>query len=303
MGQKVATSTTCAIIVVAFNDPHNLERLLPTLAALQSNLTIHLVCIDNSTDANAATAIKHLVTGAPKNLHATYHRQDENKGFAGGVNQGLHEAKDDDYYWLLNSDTTVEPQALDALHKAAQVTHAEIVGAQIVYADDRTIYYAGGVAYPWLGVVGHPRRNKPVHAHDPSRPVTFINGCSMFMPKETITTYGALYEPYFMYYEETDLCSHILARGGTLYYESAARVSHFTKHTDDKSATSVYFLTRNHWLYLSRNIHGLQRITATIAVTAFQLYRFIKYSMNPTLRNAIVRGWRDAVTHTYGPQH
>ena len=125
----------------------------------------------------------------------------------------------------------------------------------------------------------------------------------MFMPRATLETYGALYEPYFMYYEETDLCSQIVSKGGTLYYESAAHVQHFTKHSDDKSATSVYFLTRNHWLYLARTIHGWQRVTATIAVAAFQLYRFVKYLTNPTLRNAIVRGWRDALRHTYGPQH
>ncbi len=303
MGKKIAAPVTCAIIIVAFNDPHNLKRLLPSLAQLDTDLKLHLVVVDNSTDNTAADAIASLAAHAAKSLHATYHRQPDNLGFAGGVNQGIVEARGADYYWSLNSDTTVDPHALDALHNAARTTKAAIIGGQIVYADDKTVYYAGGTAHSWLGVVEHPRRNKPVLAHDPARFVTFVNGCSMFIPKATITTYGALYEPYFMYYEETDLCSRILARGGSLYYESAARIAHFTRHTDDKSANAVYYLTRNHWLYIARNIHGIRRVTASIAVTAFQVYRFVKYLTNPDLRNAIVHGLRDAAKHTYGPRH
>lgn len=299
MGKEVVTTPSVGVVIVAFNDPVNITRLLPSLAKTTGDFTLHTIVVDNSTDDAAAAQIKSIVTSAPATLHASYHAQTENRGFAGGVNAGLKLA-DTDYIWLLNSDTTVDSNAIQTLITTAQTTNAAVVGSRILYADDKTVYYAGGYAANWLGIVRHPGRNLPASTTDSTRTVTFVNGCAFFMPAQTVKKYGALFEPYFLYYEETDYCARIIAKGGALYYEPTSIVHHHTAHTDDKTPTSVYFLTRNHWLYVARTIHGAKRLTAVLAIAIFQLYRFVRYSNKPDLRSAIVRGWRDAVAHRYG---
>lgn len=300
MGEKVARPTV-AVVIVAFNDPANIKRLLQSLAKTRGAFTLETVVVDNSISNALANDIGSIVGKAPTALHASYHRQKGNLGFAGGVNAGL-QAAHPDYYWLINSDTTVAPDAISHLLTTAQTTQAAAVGSLILYADDKTVYYGGGTANDWLGIVRHPGRNRPPQPHDATRPISFINGCAMFLPAATIKKYGALFTPYFMYYEETDLCARIRRGGETLYYEPDSIVYHFTPHTDDKSPLSVYFLTRNHWLYVARNLNFLQQITARLAITGFQLYRFLHYLRQPTLRQAIVAGWRDALRHHYGPK-
>jgi|GEM_PF-5426805 len=299
MGQKVTSPPSIGIVIVTFNDPKNLRRLGESLAALTGPFTLQTSIIDNSTDPPAAAELKTLTASLPTKLHATYHPQTGNLGFAAGVNAGQRSLTTD-YYWFINSDTTVDPNALTVLLETARTTQAAVLGSLILYADDQTIYYAGGTALNWLGIVRHPRRNQPADPHDTARAVSFVNGCAMFMPANTVKQYGPLYEPFFMYYEETDLCARIIKAGGKLFYEPRSIVYHYTNHTDDKSPFSVYFLTRNHWLYLSRNMKGLQQLTARLAVTVFQLYRFTKYLFKPPLRHAIVAGWRDAITKHYG---
>lgn len=301
MGKTVDSLPSVAVVIVAFNDPDNIRRVIGSLAQTTGPFTLQVVIVDNSTNPAAAEAVQKRTAAAPARLHASYHRQKSNRGFAGGVNAGL-QAAHTDYYWLINSDTSVEPDAITRLLETAQRTKAAVVGSRILYGDDKTIYYAGGSANNWLGIVRHPRQNQPPLAHDHTRPVTFVNGCAMFMPATTIHRYGMLFEPYFMYYEETDLCARIIRAGGALYYEPRSVIYHYTPHSFDKTPLAVYFLTRNHWLYIRRNLRRLQLVTATLAVTCFQLYRLARFTRQPALRRAHIAGWLDAVKNHYGPR-
>lgn len=302
MGQTVRVQPPkVGVIIVAFNDPENLTRLFESLKKATGDYTLQTVVVDNSTSAPAAAKIKTLVSKAPVELNPLYVAQKENLGFAGGVNAGL-KAVNPDYYWLINSDTTVDSKAISALLATAQETQAAIIGSQILYGDDQTVYYAGGKANNWLGIVQHPGRNQPAPTSDTARPVTFVNGCTMFMPAQTIQKYGGMFESYFMYYEDTDLCAHILQMGGKLYYEPKSIVQHYTPHSDNKSVTALYFLTRNHWLYINRNLAWYYQLVARPAVLVFQLFRWLKYVTKKDFRRAITAGWRDAIKHQYGPK-
>ena len=65
-----------------------------------------------------------------------------NLGFAGGNNVGLLAAglEDFDYYWLLNTDTVVERNALSCLvQRCAADTRIGMVGSTLCYYDEPTI--------------------------------------------------------------------------------------------------------------------------------------------------------------------
>ena len=73
----------------------------------------HILVIDNgSTDGSVAEIRKTYPT-------LEIIQTGENLGFAGGNNVGIRHAleRDADYVWLLNNDTTAEPQALCRTHE------------------------------------------------------------------------------------------------------------------------------------------------------------------------------------------
>lgn len=298
MGEKVA------VIILAYNDPLNIRRVLLSLAnSKQTGFSLSAYVVDNSTIKSDRESIERLVKHHQR--WAMYSPQAKNTGFAGGMNRGMKLALEDgaDYLFLLNSDTAVRQNTIGQLLRSQKETGAAIIAPLVVYGDrPRIVWYAGGKVISWLGIVRHPRRNKPYRPNDRRRQVSFINGTAMLLPKETIKQYGNLYEPYFMYYEETDWDARIIRQGGSLWYEPRVLVLHFTPSTDDKSVNSVYYLTRNHWLYLNRNISWWWQITARPAIVAFQLYRFIKYLRQPEFREAIISAWRDTLKGKYGPR-
>lgn len=292
-----------ATLIISYNDHEDVERCLTSLKKTSTKTFEHVVIlIDNSTDKDARTKIAHIAR--KYSTLVVFKPQEKNLGFASGMNKGYYLADKEqaDYYFMLNIDTEIMPDTIEKLLASQQKSEAAIIAPLITFGDTKDIiYYAGGTTVWWLGIVRHPHRHQPVNPYDKKgRFVTFVNGCALLIPKTTISQYGNLFANYFMYYEETDLCARILHGGGTLYYEPKALVKHYTPHTDDKSANSIYYLTRNHWLFIKRNLAWWNKLTAVPAVICFQLYRLLKYTFKTDHRRAILQGMKDAIFNHYG---
>ena len=140
-------------------------------------------------------------------------RTSRNRGFAGGVNACLVHALENpamDYAWVLNNDTSVDADALQAL---LQVMEAQpdvgLCGSTLLYFDhpDR-IQAVGGRYSPWLGITRH------LLAHEPFQPgicravdVTtfdYVVGGSLFFRRSALERVGLLAEEYFLFFEELD---------------------------------------------------------------------------------------------------
>lgn len=301
MGPQLKTvKPKIAFVVVAFNDLSNLKRLWPSLKKelKDQRYESHLLIIDNSTDQQEKRAIKDFI----KFNKQHYFDPGKNTGFAKGNNLALAKefAGPAEYCLLLNSDTEIKDGSLHALVKAQQETAAALVGPKILYGSDRkTFWYGGGRWQPWLGIVRHNYRNKPIRTQQ-RQPVTFVNGAAMLIPKSTYLKYGGFFEPYFMYYEDSDFSAQLAAQKEIMIYEPKAVVYHFVPPVTEKSAFSIYYLTRNHWLFWVRNSRGLARLTSFIAICTFQLLRFLVNITNQPRRNAILKAWQAAFKRQYG---
>jgi GT2 family glycosyltransferase len=141
-------------------------------------------------------------------------RSGGNLGFAGGNNVGMRCAglADFGFYWLLNTDTVVDAQALCRLvDRASQSPAAGIVGSTLCYYGEPSFIQAmGGASLDRSRfVTQHIGVHRPI-AELPSDPrevesrMAYVVGASMLVRREFVETVGYMQEDYFLYYEEID---------------------------------------------------------------------------------------------------
>ncbi len=156
----------------------------------------------------------------------------KNLGFAGGNNVGIRYAiskGDYAYVWLLNNDTVVEKNSLEALVEYSQKNKdAGIVGSKLLYYHrPGIIQSAGGRLNKWFGSTTSIGQGQYDSGQwDTDSFVETIMGASFFMSRECIEKVGLLPEEYFLYMEETDYCYKAQLRGFKVGYAYKSRVYH-----------------------------------------------------------------------------
>lgn len=136
-----------------------------------------------------------------------------NLGFAGGNNVGLRYglARGYEAFWLLNTDTVVEPDALE--HLTATLRRDPTVGlcgaSVLYYADPGKVQCFGGSEYlprraagRYLGYLEAPSPAPSPEALE--NRLDYIVGASMFTSRSFVETVGLMSEDYFLYFEEMD---------------------------------------------------------------------------------------------------
>ncbi|WP_209332529.1 glycosyltransferase family 2 protein [Lunatimonas salinarum] len=181
-----------------------------------------------------------------------------NEGFAGGNNRGMEVAKGE-YFYLINNDTEVFPNSIDALLKRAQSDRkVGLLCPKILYFDaPDTIQYAGYTPISKLTgrgtAIGYMEKDKG--QHNQARITALAHGAAMFIPRSVVEDVGMMAELYFLYYEELDYCERIKKAGYEIWYEPASAILHKeSMSVGKKSLLKTFYMSRNRWVFLRRNI-------------------------------------------------
>lgn len=112
--------------------------------------------------------------------------------------------------WILNNDTEVMPDALEALVRAYLDHQEAIFGSITLEANKKEIRFAGGydlkVGQVDFNSISNPLRGKPlseVKLEELGGEVAELNGSSLLIPIDIIRQYGFMPEDFFLYSEET----------------------------------------------------------------------------------------------------
>ena len=138
-----------------------------------------------------------------------------NLGFAGGNNVGIRYALQQlqaEYVWLLNTDTVVDPDALDTLVARAQRDPGlGMVGSTLVFywAPDKVQVLGGGRVQRRTAHTEHIGDGTPVAAiprdsRAVEQEMSYVVGASMLVSRAFVEQVGLMNESYFLYSEETD---------------------------------------------------------------------------------------------------
>ncbi|WP_321519213.1 glycosyltransferase family 2 protein [uncultured Bacteroides sp.] len=245
-----------SIITVNYNGLKDTSELIKSLQT-HISLSYEIIVVDNASKVNEAALLQE------KYPHIITIRSEENLGFSGGNNLGIHQAKGK-YIFLLNNDTFIEEDTFHYLiERLKSSSEIGAVSPKIKFAfPPRNIQFAG-----YLPLSAITLRNdligfgeKDDGQYEISNRTPYCHGAAMMIKKEVIETVGYMPEIYFLYYEELDWCTQITKAGYELWYEPRCTVYHKeSQSTGQQSYMRTFYLTRNRLLYAWRNRDGVIR--------------------------------------------
>lgn len=262
------------IIIVNWNGLSHLEYCLHSLANLIYPNKRVLVVDNGSTDGS----VNFVKQNYP---HFFLYEEKRNLGFTGGNNIGIRYAIDDkaDFVALLNNDTRVEPDWLDALIDLA--------------TSDKTIGLCESQQYSWDGQHKILFNYRPEWVDGESylvdatqtlstRPVFFASGCSLLIRRELIQHIGLLDARYFAGTEDVDLSLRAWIAG----YQVLSVPSSIVYHR--MSASSNQFL-RSYWGYRNQLITLLKNYEwCTLRLFARPIFSRWFFTKNRTALRAMI---------------
>jgi hypothetical protein len=176
----------------------------------------------------------------------------ENRGFAGGNNAGVREARGR-YVALLNNDTSADPGWLRALLGGIdEAAGFALTTSRIVYMHDPDVIdSAGDGALRWGGAFKR-HHGAPASAAGASEEVFGVCGAACLMPKAVFDELGGFDEDFFASHEDVDLSYRARLRGYRCRYVAEAVVRHVGSATlGTVSDFSVFHGQRNlEWMYV-----------------------------------------------------
>ena len=180
-----------------------------------------------------------------------------NLGFAGGNNVGIRYARQHlkaDYFWLLNTDTLVDPGSLTALvDRASRNEKIGIVGSSLIYYwEPSKVQALGGASLDLLTTrihhigAGSSVDLIPNDGSEVESQMAYVVGASMLVSREFIEKVGLMCEDYFLYYEEIDWTLRAMGKFG-IGYAPNSKVFHKVGGSSRglASTTSLRYLWRN----------------------------------------------------------
>ena len=176
----------------------------------------HVIVVDNcSPDDSTTHILQHVPAGQ-------FIANPCNRGFAAGNNAGIQRAiaAGARYIWLLNNDTSVEPDTLAALLETiGQDPLIAAVGSTILEMQDRSTLQCrgGGCINFWSGHSWNVRRMN-------EEPM-FITGASMLLRVSALDS-SLIDEGFFFLWEDVDLCLRLKANGWKLAVSDRSIVYH-----------------------------------------------------------------------------
>lgn len=185
------------VLIVNWNGRQHLEQCLPSVLRSRDAHT-HVQVIDNGSQDGSQAWMREAYPQVE--LRAL----GRNLGFAAANNIGMRAAMAEGatYVALLNNDTRVEPEWLDALVAAAE-THPD---AAICQARQRTWDGSHEIRFRFIPEWGEAETEfTEVAQPGAPRPTAFASGCAMLIRCAALQQIGLLDERYFMYVEDVDL--------------------------------------------------------------------------------------------------
>jgi len=234
-----------SIVVATWNGRQYLDACLRAAEA-QQGVSAEIIVVDNGSTDGSAEFVRATFP------HVRVIELAENRGFAGGNNVGVHEARGE-YVAFLNNDTVAEVTWLRALRAGVELTTGfALVTSRIVYMHNPDVIdSAGDGMFRWGGAFKR-HHGEAVDRVGITSEVFGVCGAACLMPKAVFDELGGFDEDFFASHEDVDLSYRARLRGYRCRYVSEATVRHHGSATlGTISARAIFYGQRNlEWTYL-----------------------------------------------------
>jgi GT2 family glycosyltransferase len=234
-----------SVVVVTWNGRQFLDACLDAVAA-QDGVSLETILVDNaSTDGTVAYVRERFpwvrVIALP-----------DNRGFAGGNNAGVREARGR-FVALLNNDAVPEPGWLQALVSGInEHTGFALVTSRIVYMHDPGLIDSAGDSLLASGGAFKRHHGASVDMARESAEVFGVCGAACLMPRRVFDELGGFDEDFFASHEDVDLSYRARLLGYRCRYVADAVVRHHGSATIGRiSRFAIFHGQRNlEWMYV-----------------------------------------------------
>jgi hypothetical protein len=259
-----------AVVLLNYNNVTDTTHCVNSLLALSE--PVQIILVDN---ASTEKGIEEIAALSPQ---IELIQSDANLGFGRGNNLGIRWAlqhTDCDYIFVLNNDTTVEPDVVSQLESFMD-SHKDIGVAApriLMMETNDCLWYGGGYIYWPKGSARAPGYRGPANSATAmeERDVSFASGCAMFIRRKVFEEIGGFDPRYFMYEEDVELCLRIQAANWKIRYLPSAVIWHrgqgstragkqkflsIQDPNNPKLAFFTYHITRNKLLNMATHASG-----------------------------------------------
>ena len=236
-------NVTLSIIIVSWNTRELLADCLSSVFTQPPTVSYEVWVVDNASADGSAEMVRD------KFPQARLLENIVNVGFAQANNQAIAQCGGK-YVLLLNPDTVVLPDALDALVFFLDARpEAAAAGSRLLNPDGTlqlSCHPSPTLLREWwrlmhLDVV-RPYGRYAMHTWDTNlaRDVDVLQGASLLLRKSVLDQIGFMDGDYFMYSEEVDLCYRIQRAGWRLYWVPQSQVIHYGGQSTKQIAGEMF---------------------------------------------------------------
>lgn len=273
-----------AVAVVSFDTRDVLEACLDSVAAARPPET---VVVDNGSTDGSTELVRARFAGVRLIANET------NRGYGAAANQAVA-ACSLPAVLILNSDTTIAPDALQALGSyLAEHPRVALAGPRLVDAQgrlQRSAYPFPSAADTLLGETGLHLllRRIPVlrdrfwrtWSHKSAQAVPWVLGAALAVRRTAFEAVGGFDEDFFMYGEDVDLCRRLQDAGFETHFAPVTTVGHAGGASTDRHADAMFreFLVSKR-RYLLRHESGPSAARLLAVLRAIVVARMVRDGM------------------------
>jgi N-acetylglucosaminyl-diphospho-decaprenol L-rhamnosyltransferase len=260
------TPLQVSAVLVNYNGGGELARALRSIADELTGLRWEAVVVDNASSDGSAEIVADF---AP---NVRLQRNDENIGFARGVNQGLA-ATSGSLVLLMNPDCRLVTGAFAMLRRELERSPScAIAGPRILNPDGTVQGSARGDPDMFTGLFGRTtvlrrlfpglavaRRNvvsgDGARRGDGSVTVDWLSGACLLARRDALRSVNGFDERYFLYWEDADLCRRLRELGVQVRYVPAATAVHRVGQSSrGVRASSIRAFHESAYLYYATHV-------------------------------------------------
>lgn len=299
------------IVVLQYNNSQDTLRCLESLK-VQSYPNFRVIVVDNASYEAEVNNIRNYINSQEHNDRVGRYRptqsllivNKENLGYAGGNNIGIKYALENgaDYVFILNNDTTVEP---DALAKMVEIAESDknigIVGPAIKEGE-KTAYF-GKISW-FKTELTHSDSYPRAALGQTLQAKEYVIGAAMLIKREVLEKIEGFDEIYFLYFEDADLNIRTQAAGYKLKVVPEAVVHHQISASTKKlgSPLLLRYHMRNALIFNSLNAPWTVKIFLIFWASYIVLKNILKMFLMPSkaTADAIIEGVLDFYKNKFG---
>lgn len=238
-GKSPNSRRKVAIIAVNYFSSAEVAMMVKSLADLKTTCDIAVCVVDNSCSWEEWARLQSLLEPLRSSLNTlSFHRSDNNSGFAAGNNAGYRvlEGFDPDIVIIINPDVIIQHADFDAAVEEVLAKTSVVFGAKTI-SDGRVLAGIGSISL----LTGRSRELLPGECGG-ARHLVYPSGHFMAMRADTWKELGGLSEDFFLFGEEADTVMRLRSLFPDLRVESLEGI--LVSHTGGLTSGASKYLQR-----------------------------------------------------------